>query len=94
MNQIEEYRPVAHEYFADKDFSISNLGNLRNNKTGTIRATCQKGRVQFDRSNFFSVGRLVALTFLAEPDVDYTNRRVKHLDKNPKNNRVENLQWI
>jgi len=75
MNQPEEYRPIAHEYFEGKTFVISNLGNLKNTKTGNVRATCSKGRIQFDNSTVLSVGRLVALTFLAEPDVDYTIRR-------------------
>ena len=94
MTQPEEYRPIAHEYFADKTFAISNLGNLKNTKTGNVRATCPKGRIQFDSSTVLSIGRLVALTFLAEPGVDYSKRRVKHLDGNLKNNRVENLQWM
>ena len=94
MNQVEEYRQIAHEYFADKQFVISNLGNVKNMKTGNIRTLCPKGRIQFDESTVLAVGRLVALTFLAEPCVDYSKRKVKHLDKNLKNNRVENLQWI
>ena len=66
MNQ-EEYREISHEYFSDKTFFISNFGNVKNTKTNNIRSVCPKGRIQFDESTILSVGRLVALTFLAEP---------------------------
>ncbi len=93
MNQ-EEYKKIAQEYFEDKTFIISNFGNVKNTKTNNIRTSCPKGRIQFDESTILSVGRLVALTFLAEPGIDYSKRRVKHLDKNLKNNNINNLQWI
>ena len=50
-----------------KHFVISNFGNVKNTKTNNIRTSCPKGRIQFDESTILSVGRLVALTFLAEP---------------------------
>lgn len=95
MNSIEEYRKINHPYFNDKTFEVSNYGNVKNIKTGNIR-THYKGRIQFESSSqkTMSVPRLVALTFLAEPGVDYTKRKVKHLDGNINNNRVENLKWI
>jgi hypothetical protein len=94
MNQEEQYIKIAHQYFVDKPFLISNFGNVKNTKTGNIRTPCPRGRIQFDESTILSVGRLVALTFLAEPDTDYSKRKVRHLDKNLKNNNVNNLQWI
>lgn len=37
------------------------------------------------------VHRLIALTFLPNPG---NNRSVRHKDKNPKNNAVDNLEWF
>lgn len=32
MNQVEEYRQIAREYFINKQFVVSNLGNVKNMK--------------------------------------------------------------
>lgn len=92
---MEEYRKINDPYFADKTFEISNFGNIKNTKTGNIR-TAYKGRIQIESCSrkTISVGRMVALTFLAEDGVDYTKRKLKHLDNNVDNNNVENLKWI
>jgi len=37
MSIIEEYRKINDPYFDDKTFEVSNLGNIRNTKTGNIR---------------------------------------------------------
>ena len=95
MSLIEEYRRINDPYFDDKTFEISNFGNIRNTKTGNIR-TPFKGRIQIESNSRkqISVGRMVALTFLAESGVDYAKRKVRHIDGNVKNNRVDNLEWI
>ncbi len=92
---MEEYRKINDPYFNDKTFEISNFGNIKNTKTGNIR-TPYKGRIQIESCSrkTISVGRMVALTFLAEDGVDYTKRKLKHLDNNVDNNNVENLKWI
>jgi len=92
---LEEYRKINDPYFYDKPYEISNLGNIKNIKTGNIR-TPFKGRIQIESSSrkTISVARMVALTFLTEKDVDYTKRRVKHLDSDINNNHVENLIWL
>ena len=95
MDLIEEYRKINDPYFDNKTFEISNFGNIKNTKTGNIRKPF-KGLVQiesFDRKRI-SIGRMVALTFLADPDIDYSKKRIKHLDGNVNNNRVENLRWM
>jgi len=103
MSIIEEYRKINDPYFNDKTFEISNLGNLKNTKTGNIR-TPYKGHIQIesDSRKKISVGRMVALTFLTESGIDYTkikvkhvdgNIKVKHVDGNINNNRVDNLSW-
>ncbi len=37
---------------------------------------------------------MVALTFLTEFGIDYTKRKVKHIDENINNNRIDDLLWI
>jgi len=95
MSIIEEYREINDPYFKDKTFEISNLGNIKNTKTGNIR-TPYKGLIQIesDSRKKISVGRMVALTFLTESGIDYTKRKVKHVDGNINNNRVDNLIWM
>ncbi len=95
MSIIEEYREINDPYFKDKTFEISNLGNIKNTKTGNIR-TPYKGLIQIesDSRKKISVGRMVALTFLTEFGIDYTKRKVKHVDGNINNNRVDNLIWM
>lgn len=90
--QEDEYRPINHPHLVNSTFIISNRGTIINTKTGNIRSPAFNGRIELDRM-LISVGRLVALTFLTEPGIDYTKKRVRHLDKNKSNNRVENLQW-
>ena len=90
----EEYRKINHPDFENKTFEISNFGNIKNIKTGNIRSVCKLGRFQVDKSTYYSVGRLVALTFMTESDIDYSKLKVFHLDKNKQNNRVDNLKWI
>jgi len=92
---LEEYRKINDPYFYDKPYEISNLGNIKNIKTGNIR-TSFKGRIQIESSSrkTISIARMVALTFLTKKDVDYTKRRVKHLDGDINNNHIENLIWL
>ncbi len=49
-------------------------------------------RTTFEKK--ISVGLMVALTFLTEFGIDYTKRKVKHIDGNINNNRIEDLIWI
>ena len=41
----------------------------------------------------FNVGRLVGLTFLSELNIDYSKKRIGHIDKNNTNNDISNLYW-
>jgi hypothetical protein len=95
MILFEEYRKINDTYFNDKPFEISNLGNIKNTKTGNIR-TPFKGRIQIESTSrkTISVARMVALTFLTEKDIDYSKRKVKHIDGDINNNHVDNLAWL
>lgn len=90
---VEEFRVIRHPANPG-NFAVSNLGTVKNMKTGNVRTLGPKGTVTFNEAQAYSVGRLVALTFLAEDSrVDYSKKRVFHKDGNKFNNHVENLCW-
>ena len=102
QEQKEEWRPVV-DY--EGLYEVSSLGRVRNVKTGYLLNTYRqkKSAVAYIASisltktagrgaKNFTVGYLVAKAFL--PLQDYTGMRICHLDGDPDNNHVENLQWM
>ena len=86
---MEEYKPIL-DY---PDYEVSNLGNVRNIKTGRIlkpRNNDGYYRVLLNNKNK-RIHRLVALTFLPNPD---NKTDVDHIDRNRTNNVVSNLRWV
>jgi hypothetical protein len=89
------------EYKIIKDFSnysVSNLGNVKNNSTGRIL------RPRLDRDSYKMCGlntngikkicpihRLVAQAFILNPS---SKKQVDHIDNNRLNNNVDNLRWV
>lgn len=80
------------------NYSVSNLGNVKNNKTNKLMKSTVKGGYSTinlinnngDR-NSFKVHRLVALAFIPNPE---NKSDVNHIDRNKTNNCVTNLNWM
>lgn len=90
----EEWR-VIPEYPL---YEVSSIGNVRNKKTqkllaqhnnnGYLKCSLKAGRKSPTGQR---VHRLVAMAFCAKGD---GKDIVNHKDGNPRNNRVENLEWV
>lgn len=89
-------KKMDNEYWKDLNlesgwYQISNLGRIRKvallhpyiDKTGYSRV-CIRGKL-------YSIHRLVAEAFIPNPD---HKEQVNHIDSDPKNNKVENLEWV
>ena len=94
-NVKEEWKKVA----GFDNYSVSNLGKVRNDKTGRIlkQKTEKDGYFEVNlyretQRKTFRVHRLVALAFI--PQLDKNRNEVDHIDYNKKNNRVDNLRWL
>jgi len=83
---MEEWRTITGSM---EEYSVSDEGRVRNNRTGHILKTCRAQNKElvflagrFNRS--FTVASLVGKAFVG-------GRRFRHKDKNPFNNRADNL---
>jgi len=89
----EEFRKIT----GFENYSVSNLGNVRVDKTGELRKfkIHNAGYYEINLSKngkkyYFRVHRLVALMFIPNPQ---NKPYVDHIDNNIINNNVNNLRW-
>lgn len=79
---------IGYETF----YEISNLGNIR--RIGKSKSlTANKNRVtlcKFGKEKNFSVARLVAKTFVKNPDNKFS---IRHINCLKDDNRAKNLEW-
>ena len=90
---MEEWR-VINDFH---NYSVSNLGNLMNNKTGKFLKSCVKGGylnitlINDKIKKTFKVHRLVALAFIENTE---NKTDVNHKNKNKLDNTLSNLEWM
>lgn len=89
---MEEFRQI--EGF--ENYSISNIGNVRNDKTGRIlKGVLNSGylRVKFGKDGkekVYLIHRLLAIAFIDNPD---NLKEIDHINQVKTDNRVDNLRW-
>ena len=96
--ETEEWRDVADFPM----YSVSNFGFIRNKKTGRIlkfsvrkkycSVTLMTRVGDVSTAEKLSVHRIVAKAFIPNPE-PVTKPKADHIDRNPSNNRVDNLRW-
>jgi len=92
-NKMVEWK-IIENY---SNYSVSNIGTVKNNKTNKIlrnNVKCGYSNITLtDKTNkkTFKVHRLVAFYFIENKE---NKMEVNHKNKNRLDNRVENLEWV
>lgn len=95
--KAEEWKQIVIDD-VEYDYSVSNYGRVRNDKTGQFLKPYEQGRYlqvclnKNKRRKQLQVHRLVATMFIPN-DEPTVKTIVHHKDHNTRNNHVENLEW-
>ena len=80
------------------NYSVSNLGRIRNDKTNHIikpdkeeKGYCRLSVKIGGKRKHFPIHRLVAIAFIPNPN---NKAQVDHIDNDKTNNCVDNLRWV
>jgi hypothetical protein len=106
IHDDEIWKPTKTGYDFDKYTEVSNYGRVKNKNTDHYYVVSSGKHSKYYKVNFslkfkkseaknnvsFSIHRLVAMSFLIN---NFGNSaHVDHIDKDPSNNHLSNLQWI
>lgn len=96
---MEEWRPVNDDKIID-DYIISSLGRIKRISTDKVLNptyvesinTVMVGLLKKDgKRSSRGVGYMLAQAFIPRPE---GAKRIKHIDNNPLNNTINNIEWV
>ena len=94
---MEEFRSLNGIVENGENYSVSNLGNVRNDKFSKIlkhrilkNGYHQIGLYKSGKGKSYFIHKLVAFAFLENPD---NKSQADHMDRDVNNNSLSNLRW-